>query len=51
MKACDYCFERINGGAYITKERKYHFCSESCVIKWERESKKKDEEAKEMSSL
>ncbi len=48
MKFCDYCLEKINGGAYITRERKYHFCSEPCMSRWEKENPKNGK-TKEMS--
>ena len=36
-QVCSYCFNWIEGGMYIDKDKRYFFCSNTCLINWEKE--------------
>ncbi len=38
-QVCDYCFEWTEGGTYIDGKKRFYFCSEKCLDKFEKERK------------
>ncbi len=39
-KVCSYCFNWIEGGTYLDRDKRYYFCSNDCLTKWGKENAK-----------